>query len=127
MSEANERKCSIEGCGKKTFWDEGLYCDSHENMYDHEYGVCMRGGCERWYKAPAIYCSLHGGADYTPRTREEGESSTPASTPCIVCGVPIGATTRDAEPWAFEGERGHREGQVHSGCRGFVEERRGQG
>lgn len=136
MSETSKKKCSIESCKEPPrLWSDllwGPYCFTHEALYRVEWATCNYGaGCGRWsvntHDRSGSHCSLHGGTDYTPRTREEGESSTPASFPCIVCGVPISGSTRDAEPWAFEGERGHKEGQVHSGCRGFVEERRGQG
>jgi len=56
---------------------------------------------------------------------EAPAESAPASSPCIVCGVPISANTRDAAPWSFDGESGHKEGQAHHGCRAFIGEKRG--
>jgi len=121
--------CSIEGCGEEVCdydWGPSPYCACHENDYGSEWRWCWQGACPRPVPATGDvpFCSLHGGQDYTPRTREEGESSATTSSPCIVCGVPISGSTRDAEPWAFEGERGRREGKAHTGCMSFVEERR---
>jgi hypothetical protein len=64
-------------------------------------------------------CSLHGGADYVPHTKEP-ES---APIPCLICLVPITAATPLVVEWRYlsrdTGEE--RAGMCHEGCREAME------
>jgi len=120
------RKCSIEGCGESTVQpvfpgSTFPYCPPHERKYGREWARCWE--CKRWCvaKIPDGHnaCSLHGGADYVPRTKET--ESTP--TPCLICGVPLTAATPLVVEWRYlspmSGEE--RAGMVHSGCKEVME------
>lgn len=94
--ETEAGKCSIVGCGEEVCeldWGLSPYCACHENDYGHEWAWCQIDGvnCPVWAEARGIicHCSLHGGADYVPRTTEEPspEPSKPEPAPCPRCGL----------------------------------------
>jgi len=68
-----EARCSIEECKERVALKDRPYCAAHEERYGREWARCWqcRSVCAWIIPDGHNACSFHGGADYTPHTKEE--------------------------------------------------------